>query len=188
MDYYAVGEGLLAEEFVLAGDHTATGVEAAAWSPEAGWTGGARVSRALRQSPAQARPLTRGAAVELWPGLPTEEALRLLADRYELPVAAPLRLGPGGVYRVLCAGELTAQGLTALLEAWPMTLTGDLLGVIATGGREGLATWELRRIGAGLAWSADVRAVDEQVIGPLLRELRQALRMRGLIPVTVERF
>ncbi|MFB9629082.1 hypothetical protein [Nonomuraea helvata] len=53
-------------------------------------------------------------------------------------------------------------------------------------------TWELRRIGAGIAWCVDVtahlEAAPAAALGALLDHHRQAIRELGLIPVTVERF
>lgn len=53
-------------------------------------------------------------------------------------------------------------------------------------------TWELRRIGAGIAWCVDVTARlgsgPVTALGALLHHHRQVVREQGLIPVTVERF
>ncbi|MFC7640733.1 hypothetical protein ACFQX6_06760 [Streptosporangium lutulentum] len=53
-------------------------------------------------------------------------------------------------------------------------------------------TWELRRIGPGIAWCLDVTVRlgtgPSSAVGALLHHHRQAIREQGLIPVTIERF
>ena len=57
---------------------------------------------------------------------------------------------------------------------------------------EDLFSWELRRVGPGVAWSLDLTAClvsdGGAGLGALLRELTTVLRHHGLIPVTIERF
>ncbi|TDD25770.1 hypothetical protein [Nonomuraea diastatica] len=56
-------------------------------------------------------------------------------------------------------------------------------------------SWELRRIGTGIAWCVDVTvrlgaAPTTELataLGALLHHHRQAIRALGLIPVTIER-
>jgi hypothetical protein len=61
-------------------------------------------------------------------------------------------------------------------------------------GRAGdhLFTWNLRRVGRGIAWGLDVtvllRGGNHDVAGAVLRKLTADVRERGLIPVTTERF
>lgn len=55
-----------------------------------------------------------------------------------------------------------------------------------------LFTWDLRRIGPGVAWCLDLTAYlggsSGEAIGPVLRELTTVMRQHGLIPMTIERF
>jgi hypothetical protein len=135
--------------------------------------------------------------------LPDEATLRgYFADPAPLPASAALRLDatpvPDGyrerrVYRVLFAGDLDPDGLAALRQRLRMPASGGAGGAeharMSTAGDE--FTWQLRRIGYGVAWCIDLTAClngDPAGVRPLLRELTSAARGQGLIPVTIERF
>jgi hypothetical protein len=214
-------EGIVVEEFVLAEDFSAVGLHSTAWTPVPGpaddWWGSAALSRGMRVDPAlRARviPVGRddaGAAYRRLGGgeLPDEPTLRTRFDHYEpLAESAPLRLGSGDVpdgfadrrvYRILFAKELDTGRLSDLMARWGMAPADDRSAaaarVVGTASRRicgDVFTWDLRRIGAAIAWCVDLTAhlVDGSAdrIGPVLRELRTDARRQGLIPVTVERF
>ncbi len=214
-------EGIVVEEFVLAEDFSAVGLHSTAWTPVPGpaddWWGSAALSRGMRVDPAlRARVIPVGrddaeAAHRRLGGadLPDETTLRTQFRDYEpLAEAAPLRLGsddvPDGfadkrVYRILFAKELTAERRDNLLAQWRMVPADDpsdtRARVVGTASRHvsgAVFTWDLRRIGAAIAWCVDVTAYlsadPADGIGPVLRELRADARRQGLIPVTVERF
>ncbi|MGW0807325.1 hypothetical protein [Nonomuraea sp. NPDC002799] len=215
MDYYMISAaadeaspmGLLVEEFVLCDDYTAAGIDSAEWRSETGvWATCPGVSRLIRSDATQrrrvhavGRRLARETFERLGGGdLPEETELRaLFRDRQPLPASAPLNLGASAGprrYRILFAGDLGAAGLAGAQEALRLEPTGDprVIGK-ATGSAGGHGfTWELRRIGAGIAWCVDVTvrlgAGPVTVLGALLHHHREAIREQGLIPVTVERF
>ncbi|WP_203924176.1 hypothetical protein [Rugosimonospora africana] len=141
--------------------------------------------------------------------LPDETTLRTHFDGYEpLADSAPLHLGSGDVpdgfidkrvYRILFAKELSAERLANLVTLWQLAPVDDLTDprarVLGTASRhvsDDVFTWDLRRIGASVAWCVDLTAYlrdsSGSGIGPMLRELRTDMRRQGLIPVTVERF
>ncbi|MET7336862.1 hypothetical protein [Nonomuraea sp. NPDC005650] len=205
MDYYLISGpgGILVEEFVLQDDHTATGIDSAVWSPEHGrWSAAPELSRALRSDAglrALVSPVDRRSAAEAYARLgggelPGEERLRgLFRERQPLPAAAPLDLGSSPDarrYRILFAGDLDADGLAGARAALRLEPADDPR-VAGRASGEGI-TWELRRIGAGIAWCVDVTvrlgSDPAGVLGALLDHHRQAVREQGLIPVTVERF
>ncbi|MEV0614148.1 hypothetical protein AB0I81_12560 [Nonomuraea sp. NPDC050404] len=215
MDYYLISaaagdrspEGLLVEEFVLADDFTASGIDGAEWQPEIGaWSASAEMSRAIRADTAlrsRVTPVSRyeaGEAFALLGGgeLPEEAGLRtLFQERRSLPTTAPLNLGRDARarrYRILFAGELGEDGLANARTALRLKPTGDPRVVGTASARSGGHgfTWELRRIGQGIAWCVDVTARlgsgPATTLGALLHHHRQAIREQGLIPVTVERF
>lgn len=129
-------------------------------------------------------------------------------DYQPFPNSVPWRLStvkpPEGfveqrVYRILFAKDLTADGVAELANLWRMALASDWPGpqtrVVGTANAQlpgHVFTWNLRRIGPGIAWCLDVTAqlenVREDVLGEVLWQLRTAMRRQGLIPVTIERF
>ncbi|MFI7700262.1 hypothetical protein [Nonomuraea sp. NPDC049480] len=216
MDYYLISTsaydhspaGVLVEEFVLCEDFTAAGIDSAEWGSETGeWLPAPEVSRAIRSDGALRRrvtPVSRQDAHDAYAylgggELPEEDRLRgHFLRRQPLPASAPLHLGTAPAkarrYRILFAGELGADGLAGAQAALRLEPTGDprVVGK-ASGNADGHGfTWELRRIGAGIAWCVDVTvrlgAGPMAMLGALLHHHRQAVREQGLIPVTVERF
>ncbi|MBF8190991.1 hypothetical protein ITP53_35850 [Nonomuraea sp. K274] len=215
MDYYLISAaaddrspvGLLVEEFVLCEDYTAAGIDGAEWRPETGvWSACPALSRAIRADDgvrARVKPVGRQAAADAYAllgggELPEEAELRThFRERQSLPASAPLDLGTARKarrYRILFAGQLGEDGLSNARTALRLEPTGDprVVGQ-ATGNVGGHAfMWELRRIGAGIAWCVDVTARlgtgPATALGALLHHHRQAVRRQGLIPVTVERF
>jgi hypothetical protein len=185
-------EGILVEEFDRGHDWSAVGLSGAVWRSRQ-WRSAASFSRTLRADPDVLDlvvPTDRqgAAAVHRSAGhgrLPNEATLRSLFLDYEpLSSAPPLRLGPADVpggfrekrlYRILLAKE-------------PRSPLGD--------GRRTLHddrfSWTARRVGNGLAWALDVTVLlagpGHASIGPVLRELTDAARLRGLVHVTTERF
>ncbi|RGC69582.1 hypothetical protein C5N14_07795 [Micromonospora sp. MW-13] len=213
----AAPEGLVVEEFVLGEDCAAVRLDSAAWTPADGhWWDCAAFSRSIRVDADLRRrvvgvPRHEAAAAYRRLGggeLPGEEALRgHFQDGQPLSTAAPLRLSPrpagvgqrdSRVYRVLFAADLRPDGLANLGGAWRMASTAAaadpgarIIGVAARRIGTDSFTWHLRRIGAGGPWCLDLNADlagGADPLGPLLRELTTALRMQGLIPVTIERF
>ncbi|MEV0941228.1 hypothetical protein [Micromonospora wenchangensis] len=210
-------EGLLAEEFLFAVDHSCIGLVGGGWSRAEGrWSDASATSRRLRVDPAlraRVTPVSRDRAATLYrefcgATLPDEATLRTCFGAPPAPPSPPLPLHrpeatPGfretRTYRILFAGTLTPGGLTALGEAWQMPLTDDLAapGVRVLGtvrrqvGRDAFR-WELRRIAAGAAWGLDVTCDltggRDEAVGVLLRGLTAQVRLHGLIPVTVDRF
>ncbi|GGO79851.1 hypothetical protein [Nonomuraea cavernae] len=206
-------EGIVVEEFTLAGDHTAIGLDSAGWTATDGWWSSAAFSRGMRTD---ARLRARLVAVRrddaevvyrrLGGGeLPGEAALRgHFHDHQPLGGSAPLRLGPERVpdgfrdrrvYRVLFANDLREDGPPRLRSAWRMALADPPARVAGTAHRRVAGddfTWDLRRIGPGVAWCLDLTAclasASDDAVRPLLRELVTVLRHAGLIPVTIERF
>lgn len=216
MDYYLISTsgndrspaGILVEEFVLCEDFTAAGIDSAEWGSETGcWLAAPEVSRAIRSDGVLRRRVTpvdrwgaRDAYAYLGGGeLPEEDQLRdHFRRRQALPTSAPLHLGTRPAkarrYRILFAGELGVDGLANAQAALRLEPTGDPRVVGKASGSAGGHgfTWELRRIGAGIAWCVDVTvrigAGPLATLGALLDHHRQAIREQGLIPVTVERF
>jgi hypothetical protein len=195
VDYYLVGESVVAEEFVLADDHTAVGLRSTRWAPDGtGWRGAAEFSRAMRADPevrAKAVPVERADVEARTGALPDEEVFRACAELDPLGSAPVLRFGAEvpdrRVYRILFAGELDGHGAAALRARWGMDPVDDPRVVGRARVRD--LMWELRRIGLGVAWCVDVTAYDGGgAVGTVLHELRTAARRYGLIPVTVERF
>lgn len=221
-DGSAQPDGLVVEEFVFAEDFSAIGLYSAGWGPaDRTWRSSAAFGRGMRADPAlRARVVPVGrddarvAFRRLGGGeLPDETTLRTHFHDYQSPAAsAPLRLGSGEVpegfrdkrvYRVLFAKDLDVERVATLRALWQMAPAGDLTDprarVFGTARRrvlDDVFTWDLRRIGAEVAWCLDVTAYlgggagggAGNAIGPLLGELRAAMRGQGLIPVTVERF
>lgn len=205
MDYYLISgpDGILVEEFALHQDYTAAGIDSAGWSPESGrWYPSPDVSRELRSDArlrALVTPVDRRAAARAYARLgggelPEEERLRgLFRQRQPLPTAAPLDLGSSPDarrYRILFAGDFDADGLANARAALRLEPADDPR-VAGRASGHGFA-WELRSIGAGIAWCVDVTvrlgSAPAGLLGALLDHHRQAIREQGLIPVTVERF
>lgn len=220
LDYYLVltgpggqdARGIVVEEFVRHGDHTTAGLDGAAWTTsDDGWWSSASFSRGMRNDPevrAVVTPTSRQVAERVYRtlgggDLPSEAVLRTyFRERLDLASAPPLRLGPAQppsgfrerrVYRVLFAGDLRPEQVAHLRSRW--TGGGDAgshaSGHLDDGGT--LVTWDLRRIGRGLAWCVDLTVLmrsgaTETAVGGALSELTDALRGQGLIPVTTERF
>ncbi|WP_405086193.1 hypothetical protein [Microbispora sp. NBC_01389] len=210
-------EGLVVEEFVFAGDHRTIGLNTARWSTDdRAWQSSAAFGRAMREDPrlrarvaAAGRTDAEAVCHRLGGGeLPGEATLReCFRDTLALPDSAPLRLGPEGgsrgghdsrVYRVLFAGDLRLPGL-ARLAPEVITLAEDAddprTRIAGTGGlrtARDVFTWELRRIGPGVACCVDLTAhlgtTCDDALRPLLRSLTTAIRHAGPIPVTIERF
>lgn len=214
VDYYLISArkgdraptGLLVEEFVLCEDYTAAGIDGAEWRQEnRAWSSSAEVSRAIRADRAlrgRVIPASRQEAYDAFRmlgggELPEEAGLRtLFQERRSLPTSSPLNLSGGSArrYRILFAGDLGADGLARAREALFLEPTGDprVVGTASTDAGGHGFTWELRRIGAGIAWCVDVTARlgsgPVTALGALLHHHRQAIRDQGLIPVTIERF
>ncbi|MFB9893798.1 hypothetical protein [Planobispora takensis] len=211
-------DGIVVEEFVLADDHTATGLDSAGWSVTDGtWWSSAAFSRDMRTDPAlrdRVLAVHRRTAEAVYrriggEDLPGEAALRArFRDRLPLDDSAPLLLGsprvPEGfrerrVYRVLFAGDLDAERLRRLRDLWSMEPAGGcadptarVAGTARMRAGHDTLTWDLRRIGPGTAWCLDLTAClggsSDDGVGSLLRELTAAMRHARLIPVTIERF
>ncbi|MBM0278036.1 hypothetical protein [Micromonospora tarensis] len=157
-------------------------------------------------------PTSRGEAEDVYRRLgggrlPVEAVLRAsFHDHHSIATAVPLRLGPAAapdgfrerrVYRVLLAKDLREDQVASLRTAWRTTDPADPgpSGSVAGGhlSRDGdHFTWDLRRVGRGLAWCLDLTALlrteTSAQVGPILYELTDAVRRHGLIPVTTERF
>ncbi|WFE54171.1 hypothetical protein [Micromonospora sp. WMMD1155] len=210
-------EGLLAEEFLLAADHSSAGLVSGGWSQSEGrWCDASATSRRLRVDAAlrkRVTPVGRAAAAALYwdlcgTDLPEEAALRACFGAPPALPPSPLRLSgseprPGfhetRVYRILFADELSPDGLAALSEAWQMPVTGDLadpevriLGAVRRQVSGDAFRWDLRRVAGGAAWGLDVTCDllgdRDEAVGVLLRGLTTQMRQQGLIPVTVDRF
>jgi hypothetical protein len=187
LDYYLLEpDGLLVEEFVLGADFSAIGLDGAGWSAASGWWSSAQFTRGVRTDQAlraRVRPVERAEAESAFRrlgggGLPGEAALRGYFRERQPLRGEQLRLQsvPGRrMYRILCAGQTAAE---------PARHAGQGFG------------WELRRIGAGIGWCADLTVavgaesaeVVAEVVAELLAEVKSAVRRAGLIPVTIERF
>ncbi|GII57597.1 hypothetical protein Pth03_59860 [Planotetraspora thailandica] len=213
-------DGIVVEEYVYGDDHAAVGLDSVGWSAADGeWWNSAAFSREMRRDPllrsrivaarrSEAESVYRGLAGE---DLPGETALRSrFHDREPFPSSAPLLFGPPEVpegyhdrrvYRILFAGQLDSGHLAHLRDVWSMDLAADPHARVAGTARlhagADLFTWDLRRIGAGVAGGLDATGLDvtallagpyATAIGPLLRELTTEMRFQGLIPVTIERF
>jgi hypothetical protein len=207
----AITDGIVVEEFVLADDHTAVGLRSAGWTAaDRRWWSSAEFGRAMRADPALRRRVAAAERAEaetayrrLGGGdLPDEPTLHGYFRDYEpLATSAPLLFGTGpvpdgyqekGLYRVLFAGELTPERLADLRAVWHMETAEPerVAGTARLPVGDDLFTWDLRRIGEGIAWCLDVTAYlgAGSALGPLLRELTAIMRRHGMIPVTVERF
>ncbi|XVQ83517.1 hypothetical protein ACQP2K_32495 [Microbispora siamensis] len=209
----ARAEGVVVEEFALTGDFRTVGLDTAGWTAADGaWWSSAAFGRAMREDPglrARARAVSRTEAEAAYRGLgggelPGETRLRaLFRDRRPLPDSPPLRLSPPRVpdgfhdtrvYRVLFAGEphlsRLADVVTLAREAGDPRTRIIGMGELRTD--PDVFTWEVRRIGPGVACCLDLTAhlgtASGQALGPLLRRLTTAMRHAGPIPVTVERF
>ncbi|MFD1537941.1 hypothetical protein [Nonomuraea guangzhouensis] len=217
LDYYLIfaspgrgvpPQGILVEEFVLCDDYTAAGIDGVEWSAATGaWGGSSATSRGIRADAllrSRVVAVNRhdaGGAYKACGGgeLPPEAEIRaLFGERQPLPAAAPLDLGAAGsrLYRVLFAGELGGRGLADVRSALGLELVDDplarVVGTATATAADHTFTWELRRIGPGVAWCLDVTVQmgngPESAVGALLHLHRQAIRGQGLIPVTIERF
>lgn len=93
----------------------------------------------------------------------------------------------------------TAIGTHPVRAGWRQSAGGELADPGAPGlpaGRlrvgDDLFARNLRRIGRELAWCLNLTALlisgADDTIGPLLHELTDVMRQRGLIPVATERF
>jgi hypothetical protein len=213
-DRGAAPSGILVEEFLLHDDHTAAGIGSVEWTPAAGaWRGSPAASRALRTDAvlrarvvAVDRREAGDAYARLGGGeLPQEMRIRTLFDDCKpLPAVTPLDLGAAEDeesrhYRILFAGELGERRLANLRAILKLEQAGGtpdprarVVGTATASTAGHTLTWELRRIGPGIAWCLDVTvrlgAGPAAAIGPLLHHHRQAIRSQGLIPVTIERF
>ncbi|MEV4294402.1 hypothetical protein [Microbispora rosea] len=209
----APAEGIVVEEFTLTDDFRTIGLDTAGWTAADGdWWSSAAFGRALREDPglrARARAVSRPEAEAAYRGLgggelPGEARLRaLFHDHQPLPDSPPLRLTPPRVsdgfhdtrvYRVLFAGE---PRLPLLADVVALTGEAGDPGTRIVGSGElrtdpDVFTWEVRRIGPGVACCLDLTAhlgtASSEALGPLLRQLTTAMRHAGAVPVTVERF
>ncbi|MFY1631930.1 hypothetical protein ACN27F_01395 [Solwaraspora sp. WMMB335] len=209
-------EGLLAEEFLLAADHSCAGLVSCGWNrSERRWHDASATSRRLRIDAAlraRVTPVGRPAAAALYrdlrgTDLPDEAALRACFGAPAARPPSPLRLTgseatPGfhetRLYRILFADELSPDGLAALSQAWQMPVTGDLtdpevhvLGTVRRQVRGDAFRWDLRRIAAaawGLDVTCDLLGDHDEAVGVLLRGLTTQMRQQGMIPVTIDRF
>ncbi|GLZ57309.1 hypothetical protein [Micromonospora sp. NBRC 107095] len=226
LDYYLVGvsdststvEGIVVEEFTRDRDLVTTGLDSAAWTPQAGWWSSGALSRDIRTNPqmlARVVPTSRRQAEDVHRALgggqlPDEALLRThFLDHQPIASAPPLRLGPAQppagfherrVYRVLFAKDLRPEQVAALRTAWrtPAAGTSASPGTsasVASGHLDGHGdqfSWDLRRVGHTLAWGLDVTALlatgATAALGSTVSALTNVLRQHGLIPVTTERF
>ncbi|MFC4017395.1 hypothetical protein ACFOW4_05485 [Micromonospora sp. GCM10011542] len=215
LDYYllhaeadeARATGLWIEEFVLSDDLGAARLRSTGWAPgDDGWSSSAAFARAIRTDPelrARVTAIDRATAEATYRrlgggDLPDEEALRgRFRDDSPLHSAAPLRLGTGpDVHRVLFAGAPDAHQIARLSALLRLDGTpgpdGVRPGVVGTGRLRVDDTnfrWDLRRLGPGIAWCIDVHSErpGADALRWLLRQLLDAGRGHGLLPVTVER-
>ncbi|GIJ56332.1 hypothetical protein [Virgisporangium aurantiacum] len=207
MDYSLLSHGLLVEEFVYGDDHTTVGLRVLTWTrADPRWLSTPSFGRAVRTDPdllAGVTPTDRAGAERAYRALaggelPDEAALRARFVGHEpFATAPPLRLGPTDppagfrekrVYRVLFAKEPAG----AAPGAGSRTVGGDHF------------SWDVRRVGRGVAWALDVTVLlagdtgdagdaddaddADDTVGPVLRDLTAAVRRHGLVPVTTERF
>jgi hypothetical protein len=220
LDYYLVlprdpvttVEAIVVEEFTRHRDFTATGLDSAGWTPDAGWWSSAALSRGMRTDPevlARVLPTSRREAEDAYRALgagqlPDESVLRTyFLDHQPIAAAPPLRLGPAQppagfherrVYRVLFARNLGAEQVANLRALW-RTPVGGTNAAAASGHLDENGdhiTWDLRRVGGTFAWCLDVtvlmRTDSAEAVGSALSDLTAVLRQHGLIPVTTERF
>ncbi|MET8350869.1 hypothetical protein [Micromonospora sp. NPDC005206] len=221
LDYYLIlaghpageVEGIVVEEFTRHPDHTTAGLDSAGWTPAgAGWWSSASFSRRMRSDPellARVLPTCRSGAENacrtLGGGqLPAEAVLRTyFHDHQPFPTVPPLRFGPAQppagfherrLYRVLFAKDLREEQVASLRTAWHSAVDRSP-GSVAAGHLEqgdDQFTWDLRRVGHGLAWCLDVTVLmgnaDSAAVAATLCDLTNLLRQHGLIPVTTERF
>ncbi|MBX6385735.1 MAG: hypothetical protein IRZ07_22640 [Microbispora sp.] len=218
LDYYLImsgtdAEGIVVEEFTLTGDFRTVGLNTAGWTAADGvWWSSAAFGRALREDPelrARARAVSRSEAEAAYRDLgggelPGDDGLRArFHDCQPLPDSPPLRLGPPSVpegfhdtrvYRVLFAGEPQLPRLAAIVTLAEQA-EDPRTRIVGTGEQRvgfDAFTWEVRRIGPGVACCIDVTAhlgtASDHALGPLLRRLTTAMRYAGPIPVTIERF
>ncbi|WP_018801945.1 hypothetical protein [Salinispora arenicola] len=136
-------EGILAEEFLLAEDHSAVGLVSAGWAVrDRRWCDASVTSQRVRADAGLRRrvvPVDRATAAASYrescgDELPSEATLRAhFADRPAARMPAALRLStpearPGfretRVYRILFANDLSPDGLAALCASWRMAATG----------------------------------------------------------------
>lgn len=214
MDYYLLaGDVILVEEFAYGEDHVTVGLGGAMWTAGDGaWRATGSFGRILRTDHdllPMITPMRRDRAERIFRrldggALPSEMELRSrFGEWVQLAYAAPLRLGPDEtpagfsekrMYRVLFAREPRAAQLAELSAAWQGTTRS---GLPSGKGRAGahLFTWNLRRVGRGIAWGLDVTMLlggpngeSAEIAGRVLRKLTADVRERGLIPVTTERF
>ncbi|RKR92151.1 hypothetical protein BDK92_6585 [Micromonospora pisi] len=210
-------DGILVEEFEFAEDSSTIALRGAGWTAGEWWDA-TSFSRRLRTEEELRRRLVtaRRDRVEhvyrrFGTGeLPAETTLRSYFGVGDSSVfSPPLRLGLAEagdgfdetrVYRILFTNDLSRDGLAALLDGWRMTVAEDVsrpatrvVGSARLRVADDLFTWDLRRVGPGVAWAVDLTAnlavagAGERV-GPLLRVLTAAARDQGLIPVTIDRF
>ncbi|MET8306390.1 hypothetical protein [Micromonospora sp. NPDC005173] len=209
-------EGIVVEEFTRHHDFSAAGLDSAGWTPSGdGWWSSASFSRGMRTDPAllaRVVPTSRSIAEDVHRKLgggqlPVEAVLRTyFRDHQPFPNVPPLRLGPAQpptgfherrVYRVLFAKDLREEQVASLRAVWQPTVDGaaPAPGSVVAGAldKDGdRFTWDVRRVGRGLAWSLDLTVLlgsgTSEALGPTLYDLTNVLRQHGLIPVTTERF
>lgn len=209
-------EGIVVEEFTRHRDLSTAGLDSAGWTPTgADWWSSASFSRGMRTDQellARVVPSSRGEAENAYRQLgggqlPEEPVLRTyFRDHQPFATAPPLRLGPAQpptgfherrVYRVLFAKDLRDDQVASLRTLWQPTDNGTPRspGSVAAGRREqggDQFTWEVRRLGRGLAWCLDLvvllRTDTSAALDATLYGLTDVLRQHGLIPVTTERF
>ncbi|PWR06537.1 hypothetical protein DKT68_22075 [Micromonospora acroterricola] len=209
-------EGIVVEEFDRTADFSTVGLDSAGWTPSGdGWWSSAALSRSMRTDRellARVVPTSRGAAERIYRQLgggqlPPEAVLRTyFRDHQPIATAPPLRLGPAHpptgfherrVYRVLFAKDLREDQVASLRTLWHSRVDGAprspgsvVAGHLDQGGHQ--FAWDVRRVGRDVAWCLDVTVLlgdgPSTGVGSVLHELTQALRQRGLIPVTTERF
>jgi hypothetical protein len=186
------GDGLLVEEFIRGDDHVTLGLTGLLWTASARiWRDAATFGRDLRTDPAlldRVTPTDRAGAADAYRrlgggDLPAESDLRG-TQVVLFATTPPFRLGrdvvPAGYrerrhYRVLFAKDLPGDPP----DPGSRTVGADRF------------TWELRRVGARTAWALDVTVLlagSDDAVGPVLHDLTDAVRARGLVPVTTERF
>ncbi|MCO1595256.1 hypothetical protein M8C17_08770 [Micromonospora sp. RHAY321] len=221
LDYYLVTghrptadvEGIVVEEFTRHRDFSTAGLDSAGWTAGgAGWWSSASLSRSMRTDPevlTRVVPTSRSEAETVYRRLgggqlPLEEVLRTyFCDHQPFATVPPLRLGPTQppsgfrerrVYRVLFAKDLREEEVASLRALWG-TPDGGTPGPVASGSLDkggDRYSWDLRRVGRGLAWGLDVTVLLRADASPTLRstlqDLTNVLRQHGLIPVTTERF